>query len=126
MKPDIAPGISRTQTYVTTLQMRARQLKTDVFSTPAMIGLMELTCVELTEPYLAQDEQTVGIHVDVRHMAPTKIGQKVTVTAELLETKDNKLRYAVSAINDQGIKIGEGWHRRAVINTQRFSSANEP
>jgi len=91
-----------------------------------MIGLMELTCVELTEPYLAQDEQTVGIHVDVRHMAPTKIGQKVTVTAELLETKDNKLRYAVSAINDQGIKIGEGWHRRAVINTKRFSPPNEP
>ena len=126
MKPEIAPGIIRTQTYLTTLQMRARQLKTDVFSTPAMIGLMELTCVELTEPYLAQDEQTVGIHVDVRHMAPTKIGQKVTVTAELLETKDNKLRYAVSAINDQGIKIGEGWHRRAVINTKRFSPANEP
>ncbi|HEX5022946.1 MAG TPA: thioesterase family protein [Candidatus Binatia bacterium] len=126
MKPEIAPGITRTQTYVTTLQMRARQLKADVFSTPAMIGLMELTCVELTEPYLAQDEQTVGIHVDVRHMAPTKIGQKVTVTAELLETKDNKLRYAVSAINDQGIKIGEGWHRRAVINTNRFSPANEP
>ena len=126
MKPEIAPGITRTQTYVTTLQMRARQLKADVFSTPAMIGLMELICVELTEPYLAQDEQTVGIHVDVRHMAPTKIGQKVTVTAELLETKDNKLRYAVSAINDQGIKIGEGWHRRAVINTNRFSPANEP
>jgi len=126
MKPEIAPGITRTQTYVTTLQMRARQLKADVFSTPAMIGLMELTCVELTEPYLAQDEQTVGIHVDVRHMAPTKIGQKVTVTAELLETKDNKLRYAVSAINDQGIKIGEGWHRRAVINTKRFSPPNEP
>ena len=126
MKPEIAPGITRTQTYVTTLRMRARQLKADVFSTPAMIGLMELTCVELTEPYLAQDEQTVGIHVDVRHMAPTKIGQKVTVTAELLETKDNKLRYAVSAINDQGIKIGEGWHRRAVINTKRFSPANEP
>ena len=126
MKPEIAPGITRTQTYVTTLRMRARQLKADVFSTPAMIGLMELTCVELTEPYLAQDEQTVGIHVDVRHMAPTKIGQKVTVTAELLETKDNKLRYAVSAINDQGIKIGEGWHRRAVINTKRFSLANEP
>lgn len=126
MKPEIAPGITRTQTYVTTLQMRARQLKADVFSTPAMIGLMELTCVELTEPYLAQDEQTVGIHVDVRHMAPTKIGQKVTVTAELLEIKDNKLRYAVSAINDQGIKIGEGWHRRAAINTKRFGPANEP
>ncbi len=125
MTNDVAPGITRTRTYVTTLEMRARQLKTDVFSTPAMIGLMELTCVELTQPYLDPNEQTVGIHVDVRHMAPTKIGQKVTVNAELLEVKNNKLRYSVSATNDEGVKIGEGLHRRAVINTKRFGDETE-
>ena len=121
MKNEPTPGIARTRSYVTTLEMRARQLKTEVFSTPAMIGLMELTCVELTQPYLDENEQTVGMHVDVRHMAPTKIGQSVTVTAELLEVKDHKLRYAVSATNDQGVKIGEGTHRRAIINTKRFA-----
>ena len=120
MSNEVAPGITRTRTYVTTQEMRARQLKADVFSTPAMIGLMELTCVELTQPYLDPNEQTVGIHVDVRHLAPTKIGQSVTVTAKLLEIKDNKIRYSVSATNDQGVKICEGLHRRAVINTQRF------
>lgn len=122
MSPEVAPGISLTQTYETTMDMRARQLRADVFSTPAMIGLMERTCVELTEPYLDQDEQTVGIHVDVRHMAPTNIGQKVTVTAELLDVQDRKLRYSVRATNDQGVTIGEGLHRRAVINTKRFSN----
>ncbi|HEY7218229.1 MAG TPA: thioesterase family protein [Candidatus Binatia bacterium] len=122
MKHELTPGLARTQSYVTTLEMRARQLKADVFSTPAMIGLMERTCVDLTEPYLDADEQTVGIHVDVRHMAPTKIGQTVTVTAELLEVKDHKLRYSVSATNDQGKKIGAGHHRRAVINTKRFGN----
>ena len=121
MHNEITPGITCTRTYTTTPEMRARQLKSDVFSTPAMIGLMEGTCVELTAPYLDPDEQTVGIHVDVRHMAPTKIGQKVTVTAELLEVKDNKLRYAVTATNDQGVKIGEGFHRRAVIDTKSFA-----
>jgi predicted thioesterase len=54
-------------------------------------------------------------------MAPTKIGQSVTVTAELLEVKDSKLRFALSAANDQGIKIGEGTHRRALINTKQFA-----
>ena len=121
MNEAVTAGITRVQTYMTTLEMRARQLKADVFSTPAMIGLMERTCVELVEPYLDPEEQTVGIHVDVRHMAPTKIGQKVTVSVELLEIKGKRLRYAVSAINDQGVKIGEGMHRRAVINTERFS-----
>ena len=105
--------------------MRARQLARDVFSTPAMIGLMERTCVELTEPYLEENEQTVGIHVDVRHLAPTNIGQSVTVSAELLEKKGNKLRYAVSAINDQNVKIGDGAHTRAVINTARFAKGSE-
>ena len=126
MKNQLVPGLSCTATYVTTLEMRARQLARDVFSTPAMIGLMERTCVELTEPYLEENEQTVGIHVDVRHLAPTNIGQSVTITAELLEVAGNKLRYAVSATNDQNVKIGDGTHGRAVINTARFAKGLEP
>jgi fluoroacetyl-CoA thioesterase len=121
MKDGLVPGLTHTQTYVTTLEMRAKQLVSDIFSTPAMIGLMEYTCVLLVAPYLDENEQTVGIHVDVRHMAPTKIGQSVTVTAELLEVKDNKLRFALSAVNDQGVKIGEGTHRRALIDTKQFA-----
>ena len=121
MKDGMVPGLTHTQTYVTTLEMRAKQLVSDVFSTPAMIGLMEYTCVLLVAPYLDENEQTVGIHVDVRHMAPTKIGQSVTVAAELLEVKDSKLRFALSAVNDQGVKIGEGTHRRALIDTKSFA-----
>lgn len=117
----LVPGLTRTQTYETTERMRATQLTSDVFSTPAMIGLMEGTCVRLTEPFLDQNEQTVGIHVDVYHTASTKIGQSVTVTAQILEVKGNKIRYSVSATNDSGAKIGHGTHRRAVINTKKFS-----
>ena len=123
MKSGLVPGLTNEQTYVTTEAMRASQLSFDVFSTPAMIGLMEGTCVRLVAPFLDDDEQTVGIHVDVRHMAPTKIGQSVTITAELLEVKENKMRFAVSARNDNGVKIGEGTHRRALINTQRFGKS---
>ena len=124
MKSGLVPGLKYSQTYVTTLEMRARQLTADVFSTPAMIGLMERTAVELTEPYLDEHEQTVGIHVDVRHLAPTKIGQCVTITAEILEVKENKIRYANTALNDQGVKIGEGRHRRAVINQKTFAGGS--
>ena len=124
MKDQLVPGLAHRQTYVTTLDMRAKQLAADIFSTPAMIGLMEGTCVGLVGPYLEENEQTVGIHVDVRHMAPTKIGQSVTVVAELLEIKNDKLRFAVSAVNDEGAKIGEGSHRRALINTQEFAGGS--
>ena len=124
MKDGMVPGLTHRQTYVTTPEMRAKQLTADIFSTPAMIGLMEYTCVLLVAPHLDENEQTVGIHVDVRHMAPTKIGQRVTVTSELLEVKDNKLRFALSAVNDQGIKIGEGTHRRALIDTKQFAGSS--
>jgi len=122
MKDGLVPGLVHSQTYQTTLEMRAKQLAPNVFSTPAMIGLMEYTCVLLVAAYLDENEQTVGIHVDVRHMAPTKIGQSVTVTTELLEVKDNKLRFALSAVNDQGVKIGEGTHRRALIDIKQFAA----
>ena len=121
MKQGLVAGLRYTGTYLTTPDMRARQLTSDVLSTPAMISLMEKTSVDLTIPYLEEHEHTVGTHVDVRHRAPTRIGQTITVTAELLEYKGNKLRFAVTAVNDQGVKIGEGTHRRAVINTTDFA-----
>jgi fluoroacetyl-CoA thioesterase len=120
MKSGLKPGLTHTQTYETTAQMRAPQLTADVFSTPAMIGLMEGTCVRLTAPYLEEGENSVGMHVDVFHLAPTKIGQSVTMTAEILEIDGNKIRYALSATNDAGVKIGEGKHRRAVLRTKKF------
>lgn len=125
MKDGLIRGIKHTQSYVTTLEMRAKQLAVDVFSTPAMISLMEGTCVRLVAPYLDEHEQTVGIHVDVRHLAPTKIGQRVTVTAELIEVGANKLRFAVSAVNDRENEIGKGTHRRALINTKQFAGGTE-
>src|SRR5690349_8810778 len=67
MKTALVPGLRHRETYITTMDMRARQLEADVLSTPAMIALMERTSVELTTPYLESDEQTVGTHVDVRH-----------------------------------------------------------
>ena len=121
MKDSFRPGLTRTQSYVTTIDMRARQLVADVFSTPSMISLMERTCTELTEPYLEDDEQTVGTHVEVDHLAPTRIGQSVTMNAEIIEVKGNKIKYFVTASNDDGVKIGEGTQWRAVVDTNRFA-----
>ena len=125
MKDNLRPGLTRTQTYVTTIDMRARQLKADVFSTPSMISLMERTCTDLTEPYLDADEQTVGIHIDVRHLASTRIGQSVTMSAEIIEVKGKRIRYAVTARNDDGVTIGDGTQWRAVVDTRRFAGGTE-
>lgn len=124
MREGLTAGLTHKQTYVTTPEMRAKQLATDVLSTPALIGLMEGTCVQLLAPYLDENEQSVGFHVDVRHVAPTSIGRSVVVTVELLALEGKRLHFAVSAFNDQGIKIGEGTHRRAFIEVDRFAGGS--
>jgi fluoroacetyl-CoA thioesterase len=124
MKNGLVSGLTIEETYVTTLDMRARQLSSDVFSTPSMISLMEKTCVDLVTPYLDEGEQTVGFHVDVMHLAPTKIGQSITIAVELLELKNKKFKFGVSAVNDQGVKIGKGFHRRALIDVKRFTGGS--
>ncbi len=128
MKDSLRPGLTRTTSYQTTIDMRARQLKADVFSTPSTItwfSLMERTCTDLTEPFLDDNEQTVGIHIDVRHLASTRIGQSVTMNAAIIEVKGRKIRYAVEAFNDAGVKIGAGTQWRALVDTQRFACGIE-
>lgn len=121
MKSTLRLGLNRTASYETTIDMRARQLKADVFSTPSMISLMERTCTELTEPYLDENEQTVGTRIEVDHLAATRIGQRVTMAAEIVEVQGRKIKYFVTATNDAGVKIGAGYQWRAVIDTKRFA-----
>ncbi len=125
MKEDLTPGLLRKQTFVVIPEMGITHFGSgvpSVLSSPAMIGLMERTCVELLTPYMGENEQTVGFHVDVKHLAPTRIGQSVTVTATLQEVKERRYRFFVEAVNDQGVKIGEGTHRRALINMKQFTN----
>ena len=125
MKKSLTPGITRKQTFVVTPEMGITHFGSgvpSVLSSPMMIGLMERTCVELLNPFMDENEQTVGFHVDVKHLAPTKIGQSITITATLLEATEKRFRFAVEAVNDQGVKIGEGTHRRALINMKQFTN----
>jgi len=126
MKDGLGTGLLHKRDVTVTTEMGVTHFGAgvpQVLSTPSMIGLMERTCVELLLPYLDEGEQTVGFHVDVKHLAPTKIGQSITITARLLEAKDKKFRFAVEAVNDRGVKIGEGTHRRALINLKQFTQS---
>lgn len=126
MKDGLATGLIHKRDFTVTAEMGVQHFGADVpsvLSTPSMIGWMERTCVELLTPYLDKGEQTVGFHVDVKHLAPTRIGQGVTITATLLEVDRRKFRFAVQAVNDQGVTIGAGSHRRALINIKQFTQS---
>ena len=62
---------------------------------------------------------TVGISLNVRHLAATPIGMSVTATAELIEIVERKLVFKVTAF-DNNEKIGEGIHERFIIKIDKF------
>jgi len=93
----------------------------EVFATPAMIALMEEAAVRAVSDHLLPGWQTVGVHVDVQHLAATPMGLTVTAHAELVEVKGHRLRFSVSAHDGQE-PIGKGTHRRVLIDLERFQA----
>jgi predicted thioesterase len=92
-----------------------------MYSTPSMVQLIEGTCVKLMTRYVDAGEQSVGFHVDVRHLAPTPIGKKVTAKVTLREVNGRRCLFDVEVHSEDGVKIGGGIHERAVIDIARFA-----
>ena len=90
-----------------------------VYATPAMVGLMEGTCLAAVDPHLPEGMATVGIRLDVRHLAATPVGLTVRATAELLEVSGKRLVFKMEAFDDKE-KIGEGSHERYIIDVKKF------
>lgn len=84
------------------------------FSTPAMIGLMEITSHRSVEPLLPEGHTTVGYEVHVRHLAPARPGTAVLVSTRLAEIKGNKLYFEVECRQGETL-IGSGTHKRAIV-----------
>ena len=90
-----------------------------VFATAMMVGFMEQTCIQALRQYLGDDQRTLGTHVDMSHVAATPVGMEVEACVELVEVQGKTLTFKV-ACRDAGGLIGEGLHRRAIIDLQRF------
>lgn len=90
-----------------------------VFATPAMIAMMERCAKELLLPYLAEGETSVGTHIDVKHLAPSAIGQSVHITATVTHHQGRRVQFTVKAMVDEKL-IGEGMHRRVMVERQDF------
>ncbi|PLX31232.1 MAG: thioesterase [Clostridiales bacterium] len=95
-----------------------------VYATPAMIGLIENTSLNAVDPFLPEGYATVGTHLDVKHLAATPVGMKVTATAELIEIDRKKLVFKVEAFDEKD-KIGEGTHSRFIIEKEKFLKMTE-
>lgn len=93
----------------------------DVFATPAMIALMENTAFESIQSELEEGSGTVGTALNVKHVASTPVGMKVTCETELIKIDGRALTFSVKAFDECGL-IGEGEHERFIIFEEKFQA----
>jgi len=91
-----------------------------VLSTPNLIGLLERTARLALAPLLETNERTVGIEIELRHLAPTPVGQTVTCTARVIHVDGREISFHLEARDPHEI-IARGSHRRAVIRVESFA-----
>lgn len=90
-----------------------------VYATPSMLALIEKAACVALEGVLNDGETSVGTLLNVKHIAATPVGMKVSATAELIERDGRRLVFNVTANDECGL-IGEGTHERFVVNSEKF------
>lgn len=91
-----------------------------VLSTPSMIGLMEQCCLQAMQPFLADNENSVGTKVCITHDAAARQGDTVIIRSRLAEFTGRRYVWEVTAFGPEERKLGGGTHERAVIDMNRF------
>lgn len=90
-----------------------------VFSTPAMILLLERAAREALRPFLEPGEESVGVEVHVEHLGPAVLGSTVRGIAHVEGIDGRKVEFRVAAYHGDR-EIGRGTHRRAIVSVSRL------
>lgn len=121
---EIVLGMKHTEETMVVYENTAAALGSgaaEVFSTPSMIALMECAAKDCVRPCLEEGQSTVGTSISITHDAAVPIGFRVWAEAELIEIDRKALTFKVAAYSDVE-KIGEGIHKRFIINEAKFFS----
>ncbi len=90
-----------------------------VLATGYLVGIVEWTCIRALDGYLDAGEQTLGVHVDLSHEAPTPPDCTITVEVEVTAVDRRQVTFTVHAF-DEAATVCRGTHKRTVIDTVRF------
>lgn len=123
----LKPGIKGHQEMIVTNDFTAKTMGSgvmDVYATPAMLALMEKTAFTSVAPYLDEGCGTVGIKVEIEHVASSPVGMKITCDSELTAVEGRKLIFSVEAFDEKGL-IGKGTHERFLIESEKFQEKTD-
>lgn len=115
-------GLTGKAQSIVTNENTAKAMKSgslDVFATPALVALMEQAACDAIEDKLEKGTTTVGIKMDVQHMAATPIGLNVSAKASVIEVDERKIIFHVEAYDDKEL-IGKAVHSRFIVKTDKF------
>ena len=90
-----------------------------VYATPCMVALMEGAACEAIAEAIPEEKTTVGIELNISHLAATPVGMEVRAEASVTAVDGNIITFSITAYDEAG-KIGEGTHKRAIVTAQRF------
>ena len=90
-----------------------------VLGTPRVLALCEGATVEALAGHLEPNRTTVGVRVQLDHLAPTAVGSTVRVEAVLEELDGPRLTFKVTANDDRGL-VAVGRVTRVAVDRQRF------
>ncbi len=90
-----------------------------VLGTPMLVALMEAAAVDCIDTALTDGQESLGVKIDIEHIAATPLGLEVTATAELTEIDGRKLHFRVEARDAREV-VGRGRHTRILVDAARF------
>ena len=92
-----------------------------VFATPMMVTAMENAALNAVRDYLDRGESAVGTAVEIKHLAATPAGHRVTAEAEVTKVEGRRIFFNVNA-RDETEEIGRGTHERMVVDIDRLGA----
>jgi fluoroacetyl-CoA thioesterase len=123
LRPGLSAGFTREVKLEWTIAHYSAKLPA-VFSTPAMIGLMESAAAQAVQPALPRGAITVGTRIEVDHLKAVPVGARVRFRARLVEIKGRFLKFAAEARSGAHL-IGKGFVYRAIVEPKKFSQKAE-
>ena len=117
MKASLAPGLSRLNRFIVNRERTIGFMGEDArtYATPSMILDIEHTCRELILEHADAGEDSVGMEVAVKHLAPTLMGMTVEITVRVVSVDGRKVTFEVAA-KDELDAISAGTHARFVVD----------
>ena len=122
--PTLSPGLSGLVRRVVDEEVTAQRLGSGsvlVLGTPELVRLMEAAAVVALAEALPAGWTSVGVAINLQHLAPTPPGLEVTARATLTEVQGRRLKFELTA-SDPTEEIGRGIHERALVEQEGFAA----